>query len=254
MSCTSLHRSLKWHTTARPFRTSPGNAAHASITSSDASRVVLRLLPTDEDMTSATPAMVRTWRSVRREHGQATSGHYTGIIVKRLWLLRHAKSSWDDPSLPDTDRPLAPRGRRAVELLAAHLAVSEVRPSVVLCSSSLRTRETLAAILSALGDALEIRIERALYGAGAAELLRRLRQVSNRTTSVMLIGHNPGIQDLALGLASSGPALASLREKFPTGALATVDVEVERWRDVDNGIAMATNLVTPRSLEFGAEA
>jgi phosphohistidine phosphatase len=174
--------------------------------------------------------------------------------VKHLWLLRHAKSSWDDPSLPDTDRPLAPRGRRAAELLAAHLAGSDVRPSVVLCSSSLRTRETLAAILPALGDALEVRIERALYGAGAAELLQRLRQVSNRASSVMLIGHNPGIQDLALGLASSGPALASLHEKFPTGALATVDVEVERWRDVDNRTAVATNLVTPRSLECGAGA
>jgi phosphohistidine phosphatase len=70
----------------------------------------------------------------------------------------------------------------------------------------------------------------------------------------MLIAHNPGIQDLALGLASSGPALASLREKFPTGALATVDVEVERWRDVHNGMAVATNLVTPRSLESGPGA
>jgi phosphohistidine phosphatase len=195
--------------------------------------------------------MVRTSRSVRWENGQATCGHYTGVTVKGLWLLRHAKSSWDDPSLPDANRPLAPRGRRAAELLAAHLAAAEVRPTVVLCSSSLRTRETLAAILSALGDALEIRIERALYGAGAAELLERLRQVPNRASSVMLIAHNPGIQDLAVGLASSGQALASLREKFPTGALATMDVEAERWRDVDNGIATATTLVTPRSLESG---
>jgi phosphohistidine phosphatase len=176
--------------------------------------------------------------------------------VKRLWLLRHAKSSWDDPSRSDTDRPLAPRGRRAAELMAAHLAASDVRPSVVLCSSSLRTRETLAAILPALGDALEVRIERALYGAGAAELLQRLRQVPTTAPSVMLIGHNPGIQDLALGLAASGrgPALAALRDKFPTGALATVDVEVEHWRDVDNGTATATTLVTPRSLETGAGA
>jgi phosphohistidine phosphatase len=174
--------------------------------------------------------------------------------VKRLWLLRHAKSSWDDPSLPDTDRPLAPRGRQAAELLAAHLAISDVRPRAVLCSSSLRTRETLAAILPALGDALEIRIERVLYGAGAAELLERLRKVSNRASSVMLIGHNPGIQDLALGLAASGPALAALRGKFPTGALAALDVEVQRWRDVDNGIATATTLVTPRSLASGAGA
>jgi phosphohistidine phosphatase len=174
--------------------------------------------------------------------------------VKRLWLLRHAKSSWDDPGLPDPDRPLAPRGWRAAKLLAAHLAVSEVRPGVVLCSSSLRTRQTLAAILPALGDALEIRIERELYGAGAAQLLERLRQVSNRVSSVMLIAHNPGIQDLALALAAGGPAPAGLQEKFPTGALATVEFDIERWRDLDHGIATATGLVTPRSLESGPGA
>jgi phosphohistidine phosphatase len=174
--------------------------------------------------------------------------------VKRLWLLRHAKSSWEDPGLPDPDRPLAPRGRRAAELLAAHLAASDVRPGVVLCSSSLRTRQTLAAILPALGDALEIRIERALYGAGAAELLDRLRQVSNKASSAMLIGHNPGIQDLALALAAGGPALGGLREKFPTGALATVELDVERWRDIDIDNGTVTALVTPRSLEAGAEA
>jgi phosphohistidine phosphatase len=127
-----------------------------------------------------------------------------------------------------------------------------VRPGVVLCSSSLRTRQTLAAILPALGDALEIRIEPALYGAGAAELLGRLQQVSNRASSAMLIGHNPGIQDLALALAAGGPARAGLREKFPTGALATVELDVERWRDIDNGTVTA--LVTPRSLEAGTEA
>jgi phosphohistidine phosphatase len=169
--------------------------------------------------------------------------------VKRIWLLRHAKSSGDDPGLADADRPLAPRGRRAAELLAAHLAASGVRPAVVLCSSSLRTRETLAAILPALGDAPEIRIEQALYGAGAAELLEQLRRLPNRVSSVMLIGHNPGIQDLALGLAASGPALPALREKFPTGALASMEVDVERWRDADDGMATITALVTPRSLE-----
>jgi phosphohistidine phosphatase len=169
--------------------------------------------------------------------------------VKRLWLLRHAKSSWDDPDLPDPDRPLAPRGRRAAELLAAHLAASDVRPAVVLCSSSLRTRETLAAILPALGDALEIRMERKLYGAGAAQLLDRLQRLPNRVSSAMLIAHNPGIQDLALALAAGGPALARLREKFPTGALAAVELGVERWRDIDHETATATTLVTPRSLE-----
>jgi phosphohistidine phosphatase len=164
-------------------------------------------------------------------------------------LLRHAKSSWDHPGLPDADRPLAPRGRRAADVLAAHLAAAEVRPAVVVCSSSLRTRETLAAILPALGDALEIRIERELYGAGAAQLLDRLRQIPGGASSAMLIAHNPGTQDLALALASSGPALAGLGEKFPTGALATFELGVERWRDLDHGMATAVALVTPRSLE-----
>jgi phosphohistidine phosphatase len=168
-------------------------------------------------------------------------------------LLRHAKSSWDEPGLADADRPLAPRGRRAADVLAAHLAAVEVRPAVVLCSSSLRTRETLAAILPALGDALEIRIERELYGAGVAQLLDRLRQVPDGASSAMLIAHNPGTQDLALALASSGPALAGLGEKFPTGALATLELDVESWRDLDHGTGTATILVTPRSLESRPE-
>jgi len=81
--------------------------------------------------------------------------------VKRLWLLPHAKSSWDKLGLPDADRPLVLQSRRAAEVLATHLAASDVRPTVVLCSSSLRTRQTLAAILPAVGDALQIWMERA---------------------------------------------------------------------------------------------
>jgi phosphohistidine phosphatase len=180
---------------------------------------------------------------------QPNQRRYTGPTVRQLWLLRHAKSSWDQPGLADVDRPLAPRGRRAADILAGQLAAAEVRPAVVLCSSSLRTRETLAAILPALGDALEIRIERELYGAGAAQLLERVRQLPDRAPSAMLIAHNPGTQDLALALASSGPALAGLGEKFPTGALATLELDVEHWRDLDHGMATAVALVTPRSLE-----
>ena len=164
-------------------------------------------------------------------------------------MLRHAKSSWDQPGLADVDRPLAPRGRRAADVLAAYLAAAEVRPAVVLCSSSLRTRETLAAVLPALGEAVEIRIEGELYGAGAAQLLERLRQVPDGASSAMVIAHNPGIQDLALALAAGGPALAGLREKFPTGALATFELDIERWRNLDYGTGTAVALVTPRSLE-----
>ena len=110
-------------------------------------------------------------------------------------------------------------------------------------------RQTLAAILPALGDALETRIERHLYAAGEPQLLDRLRQVPERVSSAMVIAHNPGIQGLAIALAAGGPALAGLPEKFPTGALATLELGVERWRDVYYGMAVAVALVTPRSLE-----
>jgi phosphohistidine phosphatase len=85
-------------------------------------------------------------------------------------------------------------------------------------------------------------------------VLDQLRQVSNNASSAMLIAQNPGIHDLALALAAGGPALAGLREKFPTGALAALELDVERWPNLDYGTATATTLVTPRSLESRAEA
>jgi len=94
--------------------------------------------------------------------------------MKRILLLRHAKSSWDDPSLPDRERPLAPRGRRATERIARHLAQTDLRADLVLCSSARRTRETLEGLGDALGQA-ETSFEDALYAASDEELLERLR-------------------------------------------------------------------------------
>src|SRR4029453_12785732 len=111
-------------------------------------------------------------------------------IVKRLLLLRHAKSSWDEPGLADHNRPLAPRGRRAAESMARHLRDDRISPALVLCSSARRTRETL----ELLGVVEEVRIERALYGASEDELLDRLQRVPETLDSVMLVGHNPAVQ------------------------------------------------------------
>src|SRR2546427_12454661 len=108
--------------------------------------------------------------------------------MRRLYLLRHAKSSWDDESIPDHERPLAPRGRRSVELMANHIRREGVRPALVLCSSSLRTRETLAGILPALGDGFTLEIEPKLYAASDGVILERLRAVSEDVPSVMVIG------------------------------------------------------------------
>ena len=168
--------------------------------------------------------------------------------MKRLFLLRHAKSSWDDPELADRERPLAPRGRRAAVLVAEHLRREGVSAELVLCSSALRTRETLAAILPALDGDVEIRIEGGLYAVGADDLLERLRGIPESVTSVMVIGHNPGLQDLALMLVAEGRGLDRLREKFPTGALATLGFGDAPWSALSAGDATLEAYVVPREL------
>jgi phosphohistidine phosphatase len=168
---------------------------------------------------------------------------------KRLFVLRHAKSSWEEPGLHDHDRPLAPRGRRAVALLAEHLRVNDVHPSLVLCSSSRRTRETLDGV-SPGGEAL---IEPELYTASAATLLERLHRVPESTESVMLIGHNPALQILVLRLAGGhgsvvdGSDLAAAQRKFPTGALATLAFD-GAWSELAPGSAELVEFVRPKSL------
>lgn len=167
--------------------------------------------------------------------------------MKQLFLLRHAKSSWSDSELVDHDRPLAPRGRRALKLIAEHLGREGVTPALVLCSSARRTRETLERIAPALGEGIPVQIERELYAASEQRLLERLRAVEDGVESVMLIGHNPGVAQLALSLAGRGQNLAGLRRKYPTGALATLDFS-GRWGDLQPGRAELTDFVTPKQL------
>jgi phosphohistidine phosphatase len=155
--------------------------------------------------------------------------------MKRVYLLRHAKSSWKDRSLADRDRPLAGRGRRAATAIADHLRAEGVRPELVLCSPARRARETLERVEGALGDEVEVVFEEGLYGASEAGLLARLRSLPREVGSVMVIGHNPGLGELALALASEGAELARMREKYPTAALATIDVPADRWSALGRG-------------------
>ena len=166
--------------------------------------------------------------------------------MKRLLLLRHAKSSWDDPSLPDRDRPLAPRGHEAAERMAAHLRSNAPAVDLVLCSPALRTTETLEHLGRAFGDA-KMEVEDDLYGAGEEELQDRLREVPEDVDAVALIGHNPGIQDLATRLAGSGKDLDRMRTKYPTGALAILEFDGP-WEGLAEGGGRLVAFVTPRDL------
>jgi phosphohistidine phosphatase len=155
--------------------------------------------------------------------------------VSRLYLLRHAKSSWKDGSLDDHDRPLAGRGRKASKAIGRYLRDHDIEPELVLCSSAKRARQTLERLGPAGVDA---HIEPELYGAGAHELLERLHAVPEAVASVMLIGHNPGMQQLAY-------MLAGLDDKFPTAALATF--ECDGWPTLER--AELVDYVRPRELE-----
>ena len=169
------------------------------------------------------------------------------MTLRRLFLLRHAKSSWDEPGLSDHDRPLAPRGRRASRVIAEHMRWKRIAPELVLCSSARRTRQTLTRIAPALGEDVDVRIEPELYAASATDLLKLLREVPDEVDSVMLIGHNPGIEDLTVELAGTGEELGRVREKFPTAALATLEFD-RSWRELEPGGAELTSFVKPKEL------
>jgi phosphohistidine phosphatase len=169
-------------------------------------------------------------------------------MKRRLLLLRHAKSSWDEPGLPDAERPLAPRGRRAAAALGARLARRRVRIDRVLCSPSRRTRETLA--LLALDPAPPVVFPEALYLASARTLLTRLRRLPHRVRCVLVIGHDPGLEHLARSLAERGrkQAMRRLALGFKTGALAELRAPDDGWRALAPGAAYLERFTRPKDL------
>lgn len=169
-----------------------------------------------------------------------------------LLLLRHAKSDWDDPTLEDHERPLAARGRQAAPRMARHLTRTPLRPDLVLCSTARRARQTLDLVRPALPP-VPIVHEDALYTFEASALLDRLRTCPPEARVVMVVGHNPALEDLALHL-SSGQQEANrdhpvhrLRHKFPTAALATLGLSVG-WSELAGGTGWVDDFVRPKDL------
>ncbi len=173
-----------------------------------------------------------------------------GKPPRTIFLLRHAKSSWDDPELADVDRPLAPRGQRACETMGRYMGFADLRPDAVVCSSSARTRQTIEKLLPAIGDGTPVAYEDMLYHGGPGALMDRLRQVPEACHSVLIVGHNPALHALAVSLAGSGDpvAMARLRAKFPTAGLATLVLEKDHWRDLAPETCKLHSFVVPRDL------
>lgn len=171
--------------------------------------------------------------------------------MRQVLLLRHAKSSWDDPSLGDFDRPLNNRGRRNARAMATHLRKSGLRPAMVLCSAARRTRETYDILAPAL-EGIPVSFETELYEAAKHDLLERLRRLDDHLGSVLLIGHNPGLERLALalsnGLGETAP-LARLAEKYPTGTLAILETGIAAWAALQDGTCRLTGFLRPADLD-----
>ena len=170
-----------------------------------------------------------------------------GGPMKRLYLLRHAKSAWDDPALRDRERPLAPRGRKAAKRVGRWAGKHGVRPQLVVCSSAVRAQQTLDRVLPGLGGPT-VWVEVTLYAAGVETLLARVRALPWEVDDAMLVGHNPALQELLLMLAAPGRRRERAAERLPTGALAALEIGVERWADVRPGAARLSELVLPRKL------
>jgi len=170
--------------------------------------------------------------------------------MRRLMLLRHAKSDQSGAAVNDRDRPLNPRGRRAASAVGAYLVQAKLVPSIVLCSTSKRTRETFTRLAAAFAAPPRVEYEEELYLADAGTMLALIRSLPDAAASAMLIGHNPGMHHVACDLAGSGSADARhrLNSKFPTAALAVLDFRVDHWSGVVHGGGRLERYITPRTL------
>lgn len=171
--------------------------------------------------------------------------------MKTLTLLRHAKSGWDDPVARDFDRPLNPKGRRAAATMGRHLRELGLQFDRVIASPAVRVQETVAEIEHGLGRALSPEWDRRLYLASAATLLDLVHELGGASASILLIGHNPGLEDLTLLLVSdqAGGLREAAEEKYPTATLAELTFDTDDWQDVVAGRGLLRRFVRPRDVD-----
>ncbi len=160
--------------------------------------------------------------------------------MRTLYLLRHAKSSWSDASLRDFDRPLNKRGRDAAQLVGKRLA-SEKNISLVICSPAVRTRETWQIVQKNSGLQIEERFDDRIYEASLRDLLQVVSEIPAGKQLVMLIGHNPGFEELLAFLTGEA-------RRMPTGALAKIKFEIASWEAVQAGQGSLEWFITPKEL------
>ncbi|MGY4964899.1 SixA phosphatase family protein [Streptomyces sp. 900105245] len=167
--------------------------------------------------------------------------------MRRLMVLRHAKSAWPE-GVEDHRRPLAPRGLRDAPAAGRALAEAGGLPDLALCSTAVRARRTWELAAAEWGTPPPVRYDRRLYAADAADLLDVVREVPREVEALLLVGHNPGLAELVAELAGDGldDSLERLRAKFPTSAIAVLTWRGTGWPALGPGTALLTSFMVPR--------
>lgn len=171
--------------------------------------------------------------------------------MKRLATLRHAKSSWDDPGLDDFNRPLNDRGWKAARRIGKEMKHREMRFDLVLASMAARVRETLDRLREKFEINAEIRFEPRMYGASAETLLSLIHDLPDSVDAPLLVGHNPGLERLLVGLTHDDAEnlRGRVAHNYPTAALAVVELPANHWPEVEPGSGEIVELIVPKDLD-----
>lgn len=172
----------------------------------------------------------------------------------KLYLLRHAKSSWNEPALKDFDRPLAPRGWNTAPLIGNYMTDKGYHPTCALCSPARRTRETLEIIEPLLPGNIEVFMNDSLYHAEPSGLLELIRAIPPKCRELLTVGHNPATQELAVLLTGEGDRRLwqSLWSHFPTAGLAVLEFDVASWEELTPRSGRLADFITPKALKKSA--
>ena len=171
--------------------------------------------------------------------------------MKTLTLLRHAKSTWDDPVARDFDRPLNKRGRRAAQTVGREMRAQGLAFDHVIASPAVRVKETLGGIVDGYGSPIEPAFDERVYLASPATLLELIHEVSDEAHRLLIVGHNPGLEALALLLTQEGgdKFRDEIAIKYPTATLAEISLPADHWRDVEEGEGRIARFIRPRDLD-----
>jgi phosphohistidine phosphatase len=168
-------------------------------------------------------------------------------LTKTLYLLRHAKSSWELAGELDWERGLLPRGFEDAAAIGQYMLEEDIAPEFIICSSARRAKQTLATIRESLPDDAEVLIADEAYQASTADLFNLISGVSSAFNSALLVGHNPSIHDFAVQLAAHGTQLDEMAGKFPTATLAELELTCD-WNELAADCATLTGFTRPKTL------